>query len=72
MSSVEIGAARPTGTILRTRNSRIIVHLAGLLALSVTTNYHDLPEVTPASHLKNPNSELLMRHDQLGIERLVI
>ena len=29
-------------------------------------NYHSLPEVMPASHLKKPDSELLMRHDQSG------
>ena len=67
-SGVDLGADRPAETLPRTRNSHIIVHLAGLLTLSVTTNSRGLPEVMPASHFKKPNSELLMRHNQLGTE----
>ena len=46
----------------------MIVLLDAHVTLSITTNSHSLPEVMPASHLKVPNSELHMRHDQSGTE----
>ena len=64
MSGVKLGAARSTVTLTKARNYRMIFLLAAHVKLSITTNSYSLPEVIPAFHLKMPNSELLMRHDQ--------
>ena len=68
MYGVDVDACRPMHKLLRARTSRMFNILVGHLTLFVSTNSHTRQEVMTASHLKKPDSKLLMRHDQSGTE----
>ena len=72
MSDVDVGATRPMHKLLRARNLRMFNLLARHLTLIVSANSHTVPEVMPESHLKKPDSDILMRHDQSGTEVRVL